>query len=58
MKIEKDKIKVSIRECKDVEIICPNCKEKNIYYDVDCGEINNEECWNCDETLEFYVNDF
>lgn len=42
MKIEKDKIKVSIRECKDVEIICPSCGEKNIYYDVNCGEINNE----------------
>lgn len=31
MKIKKDKIKVSIRECKDVEIICPKCGEK-IYF--------------------------
>ena len=28
MKVEKDKIKVRIRECKDVEIICPECGEK------------------------------
>ncbi len=35
VKILKDKIKVSVRECKDVEIKCPNCEEKNIFYDVD-----------------------
>ena len=33
--IEEDKIKVSIRECKDVEIKCPLCNEKNTFYDVD-----------------------
>lgn len=58
MEIEKDKIKVSIRECKDVEIICPNCGKKNIYYDVDYEEPNIEECWSCGEMLEFYVEDF
>ena len=58
MEIEKDKIKVSTRECKDVEIKCPNCGETNIFYDVDCGETNSKECWSCDETLEFYVNNF
>ena len=50
-------IKVSTRECKDVEIKCPNCGEKNIFYDVDCGETNSERCWSCDEILEFNVSD-
>lgn len=53
-----EEIKVSTRECKDVEIKCPNCGETNIFYDVDCGETNCEKCWSCDETLEFYVSDF
>lgn len=34
------KIEVSTRTCKDVEIECPKCGEKNIFYDVDCGETN------------------
>lgn len=54
----KEEIKVSTRECKDVEIKCPNCGETNIFYDVVCGETNCEKCWSCDETLEFYVSDF
>lgn len=58
VKIEKDKIQVSTRECKDVEIKCPSCGEKNIFYDVDCGEANYKECWNCNENFEFYVSDF
>ena len=57
MKIEKDKVKIITRECEDVEIECPRCGEKNIIYDVDCGETNYGECWNCYETLEFYVSD-
>lgn len=57
MKIEKDKVKIITRECKDAEIECPRCGEKNIIYDVGCGETNYGECWNCYETLEFYVSD-
>lgn len=58
MKILKEKVKVSTRECKDVEIKCPTCREKNLFYDVDCGEMNSKECWSCGEILEFYVDDF
>lgn len=57
MKVEKDKIKVSIRECKDVEIICPECGEKSLFYDVDTGISNYGICWNCDTDFEFYIND-
>ena len=57
MKVEKDKIKVSIRECKDVEIICPECGEKSLFYDVDTGISNYGICWNCDTDFEFYVDD-
>lgn len=58
MKVKKDNIKINVRECKDVEIICLECGEKNIFYDVDCEEANNKECWGCGEILEFYVDDF
>lgn len=57
MKVEKDKIKVSIRECKDVEIICPECGEKSLFYDVDTGISNYGICWNCGSDFEFYVDD-
>ena len=57
MKVEKDNIKVSIRECKDVEIICPECGEKNLFYDVDTGIPNYGICWNCGSDFEFYVDD-
>lgn len=36
----------------------PKMRRENIFYDVDCGEINNKECWCCGEILEFYVDDF
>ena len=58
MKIEKDKMQVSIRECKDAEIICPECGEKSLFYDVNTGLSNYGICWNCGEEFEFYVDEF
>lgn len=58
MIVKKDKIKVNVRVCKDVELVCPKCGEISLFYDVDTEIENHEMCWECGEMLEFYVCDF